>query len=46
MLMALPWGNHVGLLIGYYVLNMGGAASFVMSLAWVTVTTAGHTKVR
>ncbi|KAF8609182.1 MFS general substrate transporter [Ceratobasidium sp. AG-I] len=44
LLMTLPWSNHVGLLCSYYVLNVGGAASFVMALAWVTVTTAGHTK--
>ncbi|QRV76049.1 major facilitator superfamily transporter [Ceratobasidium sp. AG-Ba] len=44
LLMTIPWGNRVGLLCAYYVLNLGGAPAFVMCLGWVTVTTAGHTK--
>ncbi|CAE7157781.1 unnamed protein product [Rhizoctonia solani] len=44
LLMTLPWSNRVGLLCAYYVLNFGGAPSFVMVLSWVTVTTSGHTK--
>ena len=44
LLITIPWGNRVGLLCAFYVLNFGGAPSFVMCLSWVTVTTAGHTK--
>ncbi|KAK8091377.1 MFS general substrate transporter [Apiospora kogelbergensis] len=44
LLMALPWGNRVGLLCSYYVLNVGGAPSWVMVVSWVAVTTSGHTK--
>ncbi|CAE6411066.1 unnamed protein product [Rhizoctonia solani] len=44
LLITLPWHNRIGLLCAYYVLNFGGAPSFVMVLSWVTVTTSGHTK--
>lgn len=45
LLMTLPWDNKVGLICAYYVLNFGGAPSWVMIVSWVTVTSAGHTKV-
>ncbi|KAK7981292.1 MFS general substrate transporter [Apiospora saccharicola] len=44
LLMTLPWGNRVGLLCAYYVLNFGGAPSWAMVVSWVAVTTSGHTK--
>ncbi|KAK7928941.1 MFS general substrate transporter [Apiospora marii] len=44
LLMTLPWGNRVGLLCAYYVLNFGGAPSWAMFVSWVAVTTSGHTK--
>ncbi|KAF5365557.1 hypothetical protein D9757_010906 [Collybiopsis confluens] len=39
----LPWTNQVGLLISVWLCTVQITA-FVMSLAWVSVTTAGHTK--
>ncbi|KAF8583146.1 MFS general substrate transporter [Ramaria rubella] len=39
----LPWGDRVGLLCGMW-LNGFGTANFVITLAWVTSVTAGHTK--
>jgi len=44
LLITLPWHNRNGLLVAYYILNLGGTASFVMVLSWVTSTNAGHTK--
>ncbi|KAL8650599.1 MAG: hypothetical protein Q9226_005076 [Calogaya cf. arnoldii] len=44
LLMALPWDNRIGLLCAFYVLNFGGAPSWVMVVSWVAVTTSGHTK--
>lgn len=45
LLMTLPWTNSAGLLCAYYLLNFGGAPSWVMIVSWVTVTSSGHTKV-
>ncbi|KAI0059519.1 MFS general substrate transporter [Artomyces pyxidatus] len=39
----LPWSDRVGLLCAIWLTAFGGA-SFVLSLAWVSQTTAGHTK--
>ncbi|KAA1466621.1 MFS general substrate transporter [Dentipellis sp. KUC8613] len=39
----LPWGNKVGLLFGIWLTGVG-TTGFVLSLAWVSQTTAGHTK--
>jgi len=44
LLMALPFSNRIGLLSSIYVLNFGGAPSFVFVVGWVTSTSAGHTK--
>jgi len=44
LLMTLPLNNRSGLLVSYYVLNLGGTPGFVMVLSWVTSATAGHTK--
>ncbi|EGF98722.1 uncharacterized protein MELLADRAFT_45958 [Melampsora larici-populina 98AG31] len=40
---ALPWSNRVGLLIAIY-LNLFQSAAFVITIGWLTATTAGHTK--
>jgi ACS family allantoate permease-like MFS transporter len=39
----LPWNDKVGLLFSVW-LSVIGTATFVISLAWVSQTTAGHTK--
>ncbi|KAJ6532955.1 MFS general substrate transporter [Mycena capillaripes] len=40
----LPYSNKIGHLTAIYILNLGGATSFVMMISWVTSATAGHTK--
>ena len=40
---ALPSSDRIGLLISNYVPGVS-TASFALSIAWVTQTTAGHTK--
>lgn len=40
---ALPWSNRAGLLASVYITGVG-TTGFVLSLAWVNQTTAGHTK--
>ncbi|KAH8773718.1 MFS general substrate transporter [Diaporthe sp. PMI_573] len=44
LLMSLPWGNRVGLLCAYYLMNFGGAPSWAIIVGWVAVTSSGHTK--
>jgi len=44
LLITLSFHHRTGLLLAYYVLNLGGAPGFVMVLSWVTSTSAGHTK--
>ncbi|KAJ7171155.1 major facilitator superfamily domain-containing protein, partial [Mycena filopes] len=39
----LPWTNKVGLLFAVWITGFS-VASFVISLAWVSAVTAGHTK--
>ncbi|KAI0032038.1 MFS general substrate transporter [Vararia minispora EC-137] len=39
----LPWSNKIGLLFGVWITGVG-TAGFVLALAWVGQTTAGHTK--
>ncbi|KAI0059498.1 MFS general substrate transporter [Artomyces pyxidatus] len=39
----LPWSDKVGLLFSIWVTGIGTTA-FVLSLTWVSQTTAGHTK--
>ncbi|ELU37196.1 membrane transporter [Rhizoctonia solani AG-1 IA] len=39
----LPWSNKVGLLISIYLTDIG-TTGYVLGLAWVTSSTAGHTK--
>ncbi|PAV15644.1 MFS general substrate transporter [Pyrrhoderma noxium] len=39
----LPWSNKAGLLAGVYITGVG-TTGFVLALAWVNQTTAGHTK--
>ena len=39
----LPWSNKAGLLASVYITGVG-TTGFVLSLAWVNQTTAGHTK--
>ncbi|THH07930.1 hypothetical protein EW146_g9157 [Bondarzewia mesenterica] len=39
----LPWSNKVGLLFSQWLTGVGTTA-FVLALAWVGQTTAGHTK--
>ncbi|KAF8480327.1 MFS general substrate transporter [Russula ochroleuca] len=39
----LPWHDKVGLLFSIWI-QIASAPSFVLSLAWVSQTTAGHTK--
>ncbi|KAI9459731.1 MFS general substrate transporter [Lactarius psammicola] len=39
----LPWHNKVGLLFAIWLTNIGGPG-FILALAWVSQTTAGHTK--
>jgi len=43
LVITLPWSNKIGLLISVYATGVG-TAGFVLSLAWVSSTTAGHTK--
>ncbi|KZT60921.1 MFS general substrate transporter [Calocera cornea HHB12733] len=43
-LLSLPLDNKNGLLVAYYIFQLGGAPSFVMTLGWVTVLVSGHTK--
>jgi len=40
---ALPWSDKVGLLFALWITGVG-TSGFVLSLAWVTSVTAGHTK--
>lgn len=40
---ALPWSDKIGLLFSVWVAEVG-TTGFVLSLAWVNQTTAGHTK--
>ena len=39
----LPWSDKVGLLFGQWLTGVG-TTGFVLSLSWVSATTAGHTK--
>ncbi|THH04217.1 hypothetical protein EW145_g5684 [Phellinidium pouzarii] len=39
----LPWSDKVGLLFSVWITGVG-TTGFVLSLAWVNQTTAGHTK--
>ncbi|CAE6454414.1 unnamed protein product [Rhizoctonia solani] len=39
----LPWSNKVGHLISIYLTDIG-TTGYVLGLAWVTSSTAGHTK--
>ncbi|KAI9441001.1 MFS general substrate transporter [Lactarius indigo] len=39
----LPWHNKVGLLFAIWLTNIGGPG-FILTLAWASQTTAGHTK--
>ncbi|KAF8603605.1 MFS general substrate transporter [Ceratobasidium sp. AG-I] len=39
----LPWSNKIGLLISVYLTDIG-TTGYVLALAWVTSSTAGHTK--
>ncbi|CAE6511582.1 unnamed protein product [Rhizoctonia solani] len=39
----LPWSNKIGLLISIYLTDIG-TTGYVLGLAWVTSSTAGHTK--
>lgn len=39
----LPWHNKVGLLFGQWLTGVG-TTNFVLSLAWLSAVTAGHTK--
>ncbi|KAH7318840.1 major facilitator superfamily domain-containing protein [Rhizoctonia solani] len=39
----LPWSNKIGLLISVYLTDIG-TTGYVLGLAWVTSSTAGHTK--
>ncbi|EJU02432.1 MFS general substrate transporter [Dacryopinax primogenitus] len=43
-LLSIPLENKNGLLVAYYIFQLGGAPSFVMMLSWVTVLVSGHTK--
>ncbi|KAJ6626487.1 MFS general substrate transporter [Mycena sp. CBHHK59/15] len=40
---ALPWSDKVGLLFSVWLTGVG-TTGFVLSLAWVSAVTAGHTK--
>jgi ACS family allantoate permease-like MFS transporter len=43
MIEFLPWSNQIGLLFGIWMVDIG-VVSFVISMAWLTSVTAGHTK--
>jgi len=43
LVITLPWSDKVGLLLSVYITGVG-TAGFVLSLAWISSTTAGHTK--
>jgi len=44
LLMTLPQRHRVGRLCSFYILSLGGAASFTFVFSWVASATAGHTK--
>lgn len=43
MIEFLPWREHVAMLFGIWLVDINGTG-FVLSLAWLTSVTAGHTK--
>ncbi|KAG0692259.1 MFS general substrate transporter [Suillus ampliporus] len=43
MIEFLPWSNKIGLLFGIWLVDIN-IIGFVLSLAWLTSVTAGHTK--
>ncbi|KAI5119271.1 hypothetical protein M0805_008052 [Coniferiporia weirii] len=43
LVIVLPWSDKVGLLFSVWITGVG-TTGFVLSLAWVNQTTAGHTK--
>ncbi|PVF97420.1 MFS general substrate transporter [Serendipita vermifera] len=43
LMISLP-DTRVGLLVSFYILQLGSTAAMVLSLSWITTTTSGHTK--